>query len=132
MSIFWVVLIDIFIVILSLAAGISFYQIIKLFKFDIPFTNEMIEKEIISANMKKQLLTSKIFGIFFTFLLLIGLCLIGAYYVGISGYIVFFIGILIGLFLIPPTKDRYTRSTYTIKGYIDSHSIVMDMEKFND
>lgn len=129
MGIIWIVLIDIIIFILAAFNGILSYQIVKFFKFDIPFTNEMIDKGVIKAELKSQLLFTTMFGILFTFILILIACIVGAYFSGISGYIVLLIGFLAGVIGIPPTKDRYTRSLYTINGYIDAHSICMDMDK---
>jgi len=92
----------------------------------------MISKGIIEKKIRTQLLTSKLFGILFTQVFFMALCIIAAHFVGISGYIVIVIGLLIGLFFIKPTRDRYTRSQYTIQGYIKAHSVCMDLEKLHD
>lgn len=128
----WIVVINIIIAIVSIFAIQGIFLLINFFKFELPFTNEMISKGIIQQSAKAQLLTVELVSCLLTFIIGNGLCLVGAYFTRPSGFIVYGAVVLIVLLFFRPTKDRYTTSDYNVKRYVNRHSVCMDMDKFNE
>jgi len=128
----WIVVIDIIIAIVAIFAIQGIFLLINFFKFELPFTNEMISKGIIQQSTKAQLLTVELVSCLLTFIIGNGLCLVGAYFTRPSGFIVYGVVALIVLLFFRPTKDRYIMSDYNIKRYVNRHSVCMDMDKFKE
>jgi len=136
----WIVVIDIIIAIVAIFAIQGIFLLINFFKFELPFTNEMISKGIIQQSTKAQLLTVELVSCLLTFIIGNGLCLVGAYFTRPSGFIVYGVVALIVLLFFRlivllffrPTKDRYIMSDYNIKRYVNRHSACMDMDKFKE
>ena len=116
----------------SFVAYISIWQIVKLVKFVIPFTDEMIELGIISPSSRGQLLFVKTVGASFLHVIAQVVGGIGVYINFPAGIKVYAIVAIATLLLLHPSKDRYTRSSYTINEYIREHSICMDLEKMKE
>lgn len=130
MSTILIVIIDIVVGIIAIFASQSIWQLVSFLGFEIPFTNEMISAGIIKEDVKKQLLFVEGFSGFIMFILLNGLCVLGAFFARPSGFIVYGVVFVIALVFFKPTKDRYTRSSYNINHYAQSHCVCMDMDRF--
>ena len=116
---------------MSHLAAQSVWLLVRYFRFEKPFTNEMIRLGIIDQKIKIQLLGVSLFSDLFMFVILSCLCILGANYTRPIGFYVYGIVFVLSLLLFHPTKDRYTWSPYSVMNYAQKHSVCMDMDLFN-
>ena len=117
--------------VLTFFAYSSIWPIVKHFKFVVPFTDEMIALGVISPSSRWQLLFVDRVSRFLMAIITQLLCFICIHF-NPSGIKVYAIVAVITLLLLRPTRDRYTRSRYTIEEYIRSHSVCMNMDRLKE
>ena len=103
----------------------------EVFLFELPFTNKMVDMGVIKKDIKLQLLIVDLLSNLTIVIVGNGVCLIAAYFIRPSGYVVYCIVAITMLLLFKPSKYEYTLSSVNIKKYVLKHSICMDMSRFN-
>ena len=129
MNLIWVILIDIVIAVVAFFLGSCVWLIARFFCFYIPFTKELTTHGIIK--IRGQILFVEGVSQLLVFAFLLGLCILGAHFARPSGYYVWLIFSFISFLPLKPTKDRYTRSPYSIQKFAERHYVCMDMDLFN-
>lgn len=130
MKVAWIVLLDVLIAIFAFFTNGGLFNLIAHFRVTVPLTDEMIVHGIIDKKNRKQLISIEFFSTLITSLIPLGLGIVVAIFSGLSGFITFAAVLIIALVFFRPTADRYNISPYSIAQYALSHSICMDMDKF--
>ena len=125
-----IIIVDILIAVIGFFSSYGFFSILNFFSFTVPFSNLLTSLDVIEPTVKKQLLIVDIASSLVTFLLPMGLCVMGACFTQPSGFIVLGIVVFLALIVFPPSRDRYTYSEYNIKQYVLRHAVCIDCEKF--
>ena len=116
----------------SFLAFVTIWQVIKHFKFVVTFTDEMISLGIISPSVRKQLLLVEGIGSSFLHVIAQTISFIGLYFNTSMGIKIYAVVAVITLLVFRPTRDRYTRSRYTINQYIQAHSVCMNLDRMRE
>ena len=128
MDTIWIIIIDVLIALLGRWGIYSIFPIIRYFAFTLPFTNFLIEHKAMEPDIKKQLLFVEIFSSLATFIIINGLCILGAYFTTPSGFIVYGIVAFLAIVVFPPSRDRYTHGEYCVNQYLSKHSACINIE----
>jgi hypothetical protein len=128
MDTIWIIIIDVLIAFLSHKGAYGIFPIIRYFTFTLPFTDFLIKNKAMEPNIKKQLLFVEFFSSLVTFIIINGLCILGAYFTTPSGFIVYGIVAFLAIVVFPPSRDRYTHGEYCVNQYLSKHSACINIE----